>query len=267
MVWAINNPGPQSGSIGLEGTISSSPPSRGAVIAIPTNGSTFTSIPITVSGLCPSGLLVEVFDNNILVGSMVCSNGSYSIQIDLFNGQNTLVTNVYDALNQAGPSSNSVNVNFNSTQFSQFGTQLTLSSAYAEKGAPPGIQLNWPIVINGGTAPYALSVDWGDNSSTDLISEANAGAVNLTHTYRSAGIYTITIRATDKNGETAFLQLVGQATGAIQSNSKNTNAATTTKEEIQWWPAVALLPLIFIAFWAGTKHELDVIHKRYSGNS
>jgi hypothetical protein len=55
----------QSGAIGIEGTIPSAPPSRGATISTPGNGQSFTTEPITVSGICPTGLLIKVFDNNV----------------------------------------------------------------------------------------------------------------------------------------------------------------------------------------------------------
>jgi len=67
---------PQSGSVGLEGTISTAAPTRGATITTPGNGATFTSVPITVNGLCPKGLLVKLYANNIFVGSVPCDTGS-----------------------------------------------------------------------------------------------------------------------------------------------------------------------------------------------
>src|SRR4051812_33675736 len=65
-----------SGSIGLQGTISTAPPTRGATITTPGNGASFNTTPITVGGLCPTGVLVKVFSNNVFVGSTVCQNGS-----------------------------------------------------------------------------------------------------------------------------------------------------------------------------------------------
>jgi hypothetical protein len=262
--WAAN-PGSQSGSIGLEGTISSAPPAKGATIAIPANGAVFTSTPISVSGLCPNGLLIKIFDNGVFVGSTVCSGGSYTLQVDLFSGQNGLVARDYDALDQAGPDSNTVTVTFNDAQFLQFGTQVSLSSIYAERGAPPGSELDWPVLLNGGTGPYAISVDWGDGSPSDLSSVASPGTVTLKHVYKVAGIYTVIVKVTDKNGETAFLQLVGQATGAIQSNTKggsNENNVVVEKD-IVWWPAFAMLPLIFAAFWTGHRHGRDSIRRHF----
>jgi len=251
-----------SGSVGLQGTISTAPPTRGATITSPSNGAIFSTIPITVTGLCPTGVLVKIFSNNIFVGSTFCSNGSYSVQVDLFSGQNDLVARVYDALDQAGPDSNTVNVTFNDAQFLQFGTHVTLSSVYAEKGAPPGQEFEWPVVLSGGTGPYAVSVDWGDGTATDLISVDNPGTITLKHTYKTAGIYRVIVKATDKNGGTAFLQLVGQATGAGQSNANKNGANSLVKIEVLWWPALAMLPLIVASFWVGRRYELYVLRKQ-----
>lgn len=258
----IPPPGPGSGSVGLEGTISSPPPTQGATITTPSNGAVFTSVPITVSGLCPKNLLVKIFANNVFVGSTTCSSGSYSLQVDLFSGRNDLVARVYDALDQAGPDSNTVSVTFNDAQFAEFGSRVSLSSVYAERGAPPGQELDWPVLLNGGTGPYALSVDWGDGSPTDLLSVSAAGTIPLKHTYKVAGLYKVIVKATDKNGTTAFLQLVAQATGAIQSNTTKSNNNTTTITKIIWWPLLAMLPLIFAAFWIGRRHELFTIRNR-----
>lgn len=260
----IPPPPPGNGSIGLEGTISSPPPKQGATISSPGNGSNFTAVPITVNGLCPNGLLVKLFSNNVFVGSVECNNGSYSLQVDLFSGQNELVARVYDALDQAGPDSNTVTVRYTDTNFLQFGTSVSLSSIYAKKGANPGEVLEWPIILSGGTGPYAISVDWGDNSPTDLLSQPFAGNITLKHTYKSAGIYKIIIKATDKNASTAFLQLVGVANGkAAQGSATGTNTnSSITKVIVIWWPMLLLLPLIPLAFWSGQRNELYVLRKK-----
>lgn len=254
---------PQSGSVGLEGTISAPAPTRGATITTPGNGATFTSVPITVNGLCPQGLLVKLFANNIFVGSVMCVTGSYSLQTDLFSGQNDLVARVYDALDQAGPDSNIVTVRFNDAQYLEFGTHVTLSSVYAKLGADPGEVLSWPIIVSGGTGPYAISVDWGDGSPTDLLSDPFAGTLMLTHVYKSAGVYKITVKATDSKDGEAFLQLVGVGNGKVTQNSTgNGNSSSVTKIIVLWWPAVAMLPLIFAAFWIGRRHELFTLRKQ-----
>ncbi len=260
----LPSPGPSSGSVGLEGTVPTAPPSRGATITIPAEGAVFTDIPVTVSGLCQTGLLVKLFSNNVFVGSVVCASGSYSLQISLFSGKNDLVARVYDALDQAGPDSNTVSVTFNDAQFDEFGTHVSLSSDYARRGAPPGTELDWPILLSDGSGPYALSIDWGDGSPTDLISVENSGALTIRHTYKTAGTYRVIIKATDKNGGVAFLQLVAQATGAVQSNnSKNNSPNVKVVTKIEYWPALAMLPLIFAAFWLGSRYERRRIKTRF----
>ena len=251
---------PQSGSLGLEATIPGAAPTQAATIAIPTSGQVFTTTPITVSGLCKSDLLVKVFSNNIFAGSAVCANGSYSLKIDLFSGRNDLVARVYDALDQQGPDSNVVSVTFNDAQFAQFGSRVSLTSSYARRGADPGSTLSWPIILSGGTGPYAFSVDWGDGSAADLKSVAFPGVINVAHVYTQAGVYTIVAKATDANNTTAYLQVVGVANGKI-SGSVSGTTTTPGKTTIIWQPVLIAVPLLILAFWLGQRHELYVIRR------
>ena len=259
---AVTNP--QTSSTGLSGAIGSAPPKTGATITTPTNGQTFTNLPITVAGLCPSGLLVKIFDNNVFMGSVMCVNGSYSIKIDLFSGQNDLVARVFDALDQPGPDSNVVHVTFNDNQFNTSGSSLMyLSSDYARRGANPGDKLTWPINLNGGTGPYAISIDWGDNKATDLMSLEFSGLFNIAHVYDNAGTYTVTIKATDKNGLAAYLQLVAIANGAVTSSSTsgNNNQSVITNTKVVWQPAAIVVPLIAVGYWLGRRAQLASLRK------
>lgn len=229
----------------------------------PANGQTFTTIPITVAGSCPTGLLIKVFSNNIFVGSAQCVNGSYSLQIDLFAGRNDIVSRDYDALDQSGPDSNVVTVTFNDAQFALSGTRPTLTSDYAKLGADPGTELDWPIILSGGTGPYAVSTDWGDGTSATLQSVAFTGTITVKHTYSTAGIYNVVVKVTDANGASAFLQLVGVANGKVTQLDTTGTGGTTTKTRtiILWWPAIVTIPLILFAFWLGRRHELYSIRK------
>ncbi len=251
----------QDGSVGIEGVIPATPPTQAPTINIPTNGQGFSSLPINVSGLCKTDLLVQVFKNNVFAGSAVCTGGSYSMQIDLFDGKNDLVARQYDALNQSSPDSNLVSVTF-STGFAASGPRLSLTTLYAKRGADPGSVLTWPITLSGGKGPYAISIDWGDNSKTDLISRAEPGNLDLEHTYNKSGIYNIIIKATDSTGQSAFLQVVGVANGPIQQSnaSGNTVAAGTPQIPIFFWIILGLLfPILLSTFWLGKKHQLQKI--------
>lgn len=264
-VYAIGSTEPQqSGTTGLQGTIPSPPPTTAATISNPVNGRSFTTTPIDISGLCTTDLLVKIFSNNIFVGSAQCQRGSYSIKADLFSGENTLIARVYDALDQSGPDSNSVIVNFQDTTLAAFGQRISLSSTMAKNGANVGSTLTWPIILSGGTAPFAISVDWGDGSATDLISLSFAGSFDITHKYKTAGVYRVIVKASDATGAAAFLQLVGVGNGAVtQGNSSGTSGvASTVRNVYVWWPVTLLIPFAFAAFWIGRKFEVVAIHRR-----
>lgn len=262
---------PQSGSQGLEGTISSPPPTRGPTITSPTSGRTFNTLPVAVIGVCPQGTLVKIFSNNIFIGSSPCTNGGFAANVDLFNGDNDLIARVYDDLDQAGPDSNTVKVIFSDPQFSGFGGRVSLTSNYARIGANPGSNLTWPIILSGGTGPYALSVDWGDGKPLTLKSIAFPGTLNIDHIYDKAGVYRIIVKATDTNGTTAYLQLVGVANGAVSSGANSTSGKdkviTITKTQILLWPSLVAIPLILLTFWIGRKYELLSLRKRIENSS
>ncbi len=259
-ITQIPNPDPQPGSYGLEATKTQPPPKIGATISSPSNGQVFSTSPITVEGICPTGLLVELHDNGVMVGSVMCTNGTFSLQISLFVGQNELSAVVYDDTDQAGPASNTVTVTYNNTNFSAFGELVTLTSIYSRRAESINRELTWPLQLSGGTGPYALTIDWGDGSTVDLKSLATTGTFNINHVYKRAGIYTINVKAVDKNGVSAFLQLVavanGQASADTSSTSKSSLAAACGNIIVIWIPVVIIALMLPVAYWLGRRSEL-----------
>lgn len=207
--------------------------------------------------------MVEIYKNNVFAGSTECTGGSFTLFIDLFDGRNDLVARVYDNLNQSGPDSNPVTVFFTSPVQNP-GPRVTLTTQYAKRGAVPGSILNWPITLSGGTGPYAISADWGDKTDPDLISENVPGEINLQHTYAQAGVYKVTVKASDANGNVAFLQLVGIGNGQIQQSTgtQGNGIITSEKTKVLWWPIILLFVLSIIAYWLGQKHQLQAIRSR-----
>lgn len=251
----------QNGSVGLEAKVPANPPTTGGTISIPSNGQVFTTLPITVSGLCPDGLLVKLFKNEVFSGSVQCIGGSYSIKTDLFSNQNELVVRVYDALDQAGPDSNKITVTFQDSSFGNNSSRVSITSNFAKRGANPGDTLTWPIILSGGTAPYAASVDWGDGV-IELLSLAAGGSFDIKHSYSNPGIYNILIKISDSTGATAFLQLVAIANGPLsQDTTGGTGTTTVTRVVIVWWPMILAAILIIVAFWLGGQQRLLALRK------
>jgi len=253
---------PQSSSVGFQAKIPADPPTVAASITTPSNGQNFTSLPIQVAGVCSGDLLVKLFKNGVFAGSAQCSNNSYRISTDLFDGKNDLIARVYDALDQAGPDSNTVSVTFTQSGFNTSGPRVALTSSYARRGANPKEQLTWPVVLSGGAAPYAISVDWGDGKN-DLVSRSFVGEFTVSHAYDSPGVYSITFKVTDANGSSAFLQLVGVANGALsQAEQSAAKDGTSAQKEVIWWPLAAAGPFVIASFWLGGQSKLAALRKQ-----
>jgi hypothetical protein len=253
----IETPQPKPGSFGLEATKTQAPPTQAATITTPGNGASFNTSPITVNGICPNDLLVQIYNNSVMVGSVMCVNGSFSLQVSLFAGANELSAIVYDSLDQAGPTSNTVTVNYTDTNFTAFGALITLTSSYGRRSAAAGTELTWPLQLSGGTGPYAFSLDWGDGSSTELKSQSLSGVVALAHTYKRAGIYQANIKVTDVNGVSAFLQVIAVSNGKV--DAATTTAETDTgqpKTAVLWIPAAVAVVLLLPAFWLGRRSQV-----------
>jgi hypothetical protein len=212
---------------------------------------------------------VRLFSNGVFIGAAQCNNNSYSITASLFDGQNQLVAQDYDALGQSSPASNQVTVTFTSS-LAAGAPQLLLTSAYAERGANPGSTLTWPISVTSGTAPYAIDIDWGDASADSLISQTLPGVFTAQHIYNQAGVYNVLVKATDQNGTVAYLQLVAIGNGTIApTNSTITGSSTaaTLPAKLIWWPLLITVPLILAAFWLGGRNQLIALRRKMEHSS
>lgn len=264
-ITPLETPAPKPGSFGIEATKKKAPPARGATITTPGNGASFSRTPITVNGICPNDLLVQVYNNGVMVGSVMCKSGSFSLQVGLFPGTNELTAIVYDELDQAGPTSGKVTVSYKDTNLAAFGQAVTLTSSYGRRSASAGNQLSWPLQLSGGTGPYAFSIDWGDGSKIELKSQSLAGLVTIAHTYAKAGIYQVNVTVTDKNGVTAFLQLVAVSSGQVDEAAaagSNTGGTTASPPQILWIPTAIALVLLVPTYWLGRRSQLVTIRNK-----
>lgn len=263
---AINQipiPEPIPGSYGLAATKTQEAPTSAATITTPGNGASFGSSPITVSGICTTSLLVQVYNNGVMVGSVMCTGNSFSLQVSLFAGANELTAIMYDDLEQAGPTSNIVTVNYTDANIGAFGQLITLTSSYGRRAAVSGSELTWPLQLTGGTGPYAFSIDWGDGSTAELKSQSLAGLVTIAHNYKKAGIFQVNIRVTDANGVSAFLQVTAVSSGKVDAAAEGAqNTSAPTKVEVLWVPALIAFVLLLPTYWLGRRSQLVSIHNK-----
>ena len=256
--FAINQlpiPDPIPGSYGVEATKVQDPPTAVATVTIPSPGASFTESPITVSGLCQDGLLVQVYNNNVMVGSVVCSSGSFSMRVSLFPGANDITATMFDDLEQAGPTSAITSVTYTNSRLVAFGQAITLTSNYGRRSAPAGTRLEWPLQLSGGTGPYAFSIDWGDGESPELRSQPTAGTLTISHLYKKAGIYQVNITVTDVNQVTAFLQVTAVSSGQPEAVA-GSESTVTTRTIVLWVPLILALVMLIPTYWLGRRSQL-----------
>jgi hypothetical protein len=261
----IPTPTPKPGSYGLEATKTQPPPTQGATITTPGNGASFTTSPIPVNGICPNDLLVQVYNNGVMVGSVMCKGGSFSLQVSLFPGSNELTAIVYDDLEQAGPTSAATTVTYTDTRFTAFGSAVTLTSSYGRRSAAAGTALTWPLQLSGGTGPYAFSIDWGDGGVPELKSQALSGTVTISHAYKKAGIYQVNIKVTDVNDVSAFLQVIAVSNGKVDGAAAATDgdkSDTGSTAKIMWVPTIVSLVLLVPTFWLGRMSQLASLRNK-----
>jgi len=245
--------------------VAGTPPSQAAVITAPLNGSHFSTKPITVSGTCPRAMAVEIFDNNVFRGSTLCDiSGSFSLSIDLFNGANQLQAKVFNFGNSAGPPSKIVTVYYASGQ-TETGQALTLQTSLFYEGYRVGEEVEWQINISGGVAPYAIDVDWGDNTST-LETITGAGLFTIDHSYNHPGgyhgNYPIIIKAADSSDQTAYLQLFVLVNNPNAVNSGATISSNIPPNSLRFaWLAFLIAVLMAISFYLGEKREKTLLLK------
>lgn len=248
---------PQGGSLGLEGVVEGEPPEQAAAINTPVDGQTITEAPVTVAGTCQAGLIVEIYKNDVLAGSVMCQdNNTFELDIGLFRGENILIARVRDLLGQYGPDSNPITVTYDppvAESDRQIGQQLLLTTNTSFQGGPPGSDINFSLQLSGGSGPYAISINWGDGQN-DVLSRSDTGTFDIAHTYDRPGVYRVVVRASDDNDQSAFLQLTAIVNGEPDAS---VDEAETVRTELRYilWPLYVLLAIIPIAYWLGIRHQ------------
>ena len=240
------------------------------------------------------------------------SAGIFILQIQLWSGNNTLSALNYDNLNQSGPETKSVNINVDVTQTTIIaqeavvpilpsnpsiidGTILESGSSKAEcdsydtgtiatGGEPhvsivcvprlflPKVEQTLGILVWGGTPPYAVSVDLGDGSETNLLSVSNVGYIKENFSYSSSGSYKIGLKLKDKDKKSAIVQTTVQVSGDTSATTITTgttissiisNISDLSPFEISV-PFYLLTVSITLGFWCGDIFERNFGNKSYS---
>lgn len=284
-----------SASYTVSASVPGPPPAVAASVDSPSNGSQFTATPIVVKGSCPLNSYVMLLRNGFSSGVGICqADGSYQITTDLFRGTNQLVARVYSFTDLPGPDSAMVTVSYsppgpaggsagspsaapgvpyrpgNTTGLPE---PLLLKANFTLLGYYTGQPAAWQVRLEGGAAPYAVAVDWGDGQQS-LYSERAPTDLNLSHVYRQPGgyrgSYVVRISVSDSQGGQTVLQLI-----AIVSSPSKTVAGGAASMPGSGglfgggsigrmlgygWTGYGIVLLMLISFWLGERRESDLLH-------
>lgn len=235
----------KNGQVNVNLIVPGSAPTIGAVITSPSDKSKVKKPLVAVSGTCPSGNLVALYNNGTFAGSSACSaESTFEITIQLRLGSNVVQAQNYDALNQPGPATAQINIVYEEESTSktlQVNTSddITVDESIPARDAPQprenpcynplppaatswvnvtvscvirnifiGETLDLPITITGGIAPYAASLDWGEGDSPQLYILNQDGRHVLSHTFSTPQIKQLSVQVTDARGDTSYLSTI-----------------------------------------------------------
>lgn len=244
------------GSSGGGGT---STPTFQPIILSPKPGVTNTP-KTTIEGTCSPNLLVRIFRNNIFAGETYCSEGGrFSVRIALFSGRNGIKAIVYSQEDKPGPASDTINVIYQiitSGANRQPPSTMLIETDYYLRQVSTGDEVYWTLTISGGSSPYEILIDWGDNNFAREKLDT-AGQRIIDHKYSTSGRYNVLITVNDSSGENTILQVAVLVTGrlgligdanSLQECKKN---ATNLLESAGCNLSPVVKSVVIPAYWVG----------------
>jgi len=181
------------------------------------------------------------------------AGGTFSEVVDLRPGINLITARAINLAGQEGPRSPGILVTYApASGQSILANPLSLTTEQILVGAWTGEALQWSVGLSGGTAPYALSFDWGDGSDPDIVSQPSAGSIGVSHVYASTGNYTAKVSVTDASGAVDSLRLL------MLVHSRQVAAAGSGSDNNQLyiaWPLYGLVVIMAFSFWLGERFE------------
>lgn len=266
-------------------------PSQAATINHPDDGAAVEDVQQTITGTCQiqnPATVISIWRDGVVLGSVSCASGSYSVQIILKIGQNSLIAKTANASGIYGPDSlkriyvvkqpvvveplpPAVNQP-TTTESHQAATNeggisgLTLTTEAPFDILPATKQATIRVIVGGGQQPYTLQLKWGDGS-TESHSLTEAGTYEFVHMYLVHKAYSVYANVRDVLG--AYSEFVF----AVVSGTKTTPATAgssskSSSQQSEPWRLVGVvwyiwLLLIFAVcfllytYWLGYRRGMD----------
>jgi hypothetical protein len=264
-----------------------------AVITAPANNAVLANSIVQIQGSCQVslvGTVVVLERDGETLGSQACqSNGRFAITVTLIEGENIVLPKVFTSANVPGPDGQPVRlvwqpvVSAPGQPGGQTAVQSPLSTSSTSRttgGAPAGPASARPersflvyesgesvrlsITMEGGSAPYRLKINWGDQTTIEEWTIQGAGTQNYEHTYKIDNTYAVKISLVDARGQQYETEVT-----AISLNVPIINFAAPTSPlsgltawfsspitRIVWGGYMLVCVLAIVLWWASPTHSL-----------
>jgi len=155
-------------------------------------------------------------------------------------------------------------------------TTFTLTTNFK----PVQYSINQPVSfnlnVNGGVAPYAFNISWGDGTNT-TVTRLSSGSFSISHTYSKTNSLleneSIKIEGIDSQGSPSSLQLFAPVKNPAYKNfvsyiTQSSGLWSVFSGIKSWlwviWPAYIIIMLMIISFWLGERQELMNLIRKHS---
>ena len=213
-------------------------------------------------------------------GSAICdTDRKFNIDIDLFSGQNDITAHSFNINDNEGPISHVLGLYYDAPQTNvsnktpqETVNPLIVKTAFVYKGYYVDQDVEWPVVVSGGTKPYAFNIDWGDGSNS-VVSRKSEGPFSIKHKYKkpggNKGAYKIRVQASDSEERYAYIEFFvvvnnhssDVAVGSVYSKPPPTLGSLKTW--LWWaWPVYSSVLLMVVSYKLGEREEFKILKRR-----
>ena len=143
-------------------------------------------------------------------------------------------------------------------------SKFSISTSYAYQVYQLNHQVTLNLHINGGIAPFAFTVSWGDGTISTYVEQTNKDfSVDHTYTHLNASTASMPVKiaAVDSDGNTSSLQVDTVLHNPNFVGSTAGSGRTGFLQRIRpWltvlWPGYIVILLMVFSFWLGERQEM-----------
>lgn len=279
-------------------------PTKAATITSPSEakGTVVYDAEQTISGTCQlqnPRAIVSIWKAQVVLGSAECTDGTFSIPVVLYLGENNLVVKTANANGLYGPDSTKVMIQLkkptNANPLPEGvdrPTTIESHQAATNQGGISGLTVTTEapytvlsnvkvasihVVVGGGQRPYVLQLKWGDGS-TEAHSIDQAGTYEFTHEYTFSRSYGVNVYLRDVLGaytEYTYAVVSGEKVAYTAPTTTGSSAPTNQSTEpwrlvgvvwYYWLIIIAIIAFLFTSYRFGYrrgKERSEIGAKKY----